>query len=46
MKEAILAALIGLALLTGGYMVVNSSSYPEHCTGGPDCPCNPCPFKK
>jgi len=45
MKKVILSVLIGLALFTGGYMVANSLQSSAVCTGGPDCPCNPCPFK-
>jgi len=46
MKKTILSLLIGLALLAGGYVVANTSQCQLNCTGGPDCPCDPCPFKK
>jgi len=45
MKKAILSLLIGLALLAGGYVVANTTQSQPICTGGPDCPCKPCPFK-
>jgi len=45
MKKIVLTALIGLSLLVSGYLMANPSQCPQHCTGGADCPCNPCPFK-
>ena len=46
MKKAILSALIGLAIFAGGYVVANTTQSKSICTGGPNCPCDPCPFKK
>lgn len=45
MKKVTLGLLTVLALFAGGYMIASSSQCAQHCTGRPDCPCNPCPFK-
>lgn len=45
MKKMILSFLIGVTLFASGYVVANTLQPQSPCTGWPDCPCDPCPFK-